>query len=146
MKKILTATILCFLSTTYASAEWVEPSGKACINNGGEIKHGSICYADHDTAERICSAVDAKLPTIDALEEAVKACGGELNSHSRKEDDPSFQACYQKKGFSIRALYWSSSTHEENSTQMILMHFGKANGETFYGPKNYKEGGVICVK
>ena len=144
MKKLLLiVSSSLFLATTYTSAaEWVSPSNELCTKNGGKISRGGICYAKWDDAKRICSNSDAGLPTIDDLRQVLASCGGKFDDYNMHKDDPAFQSCSKKKGFSVSRHYWSSTKGQADGYS-IAVRF--ANGYD-YMSKNDKTNSVHCMK
>ncbi len=133
MKKLLLLTVASLLlTTTYAVAKWISPPCKACTGNGGKLSSEGICQATWYDAGRICSAAEARLPSIDELKRVVTDCGGDINYLDNIENDPAYQSCYQNKGFSASDYYWSSSTYVSGTKYAWIVYFkdGYTDGNT----------------
>jgi len=145
MKKIVLVSLTSLLlSTSYLSAEWVKPTRSACTSNGGKLAEGGICKANWEDSKQICSAMGARLPTIEELREVITSCGGVVDDYDNNENNPDYQSCYKRKGFSSSGAfdaYWSSS--EYNSSDAWLVLFGSGLG--VWGRKS-SEVYALCVR
>ena len=144
MKKLLLlASASLLITATYLSAdEWVSPSKEVCAKNGGELSRGGACYAKLDDAKRICSNMDAALPTLDELKAALESCGGKFDDYAVHKDDAAFQSCSKKKGFDVSRHYWTSTKGQVDGYSMAVRI---ANGYD-YMSENSKTSSVNCVK
>jgi len=144
MKKLLLlASASLLITATYLSAdEWVSPSKEVCAKNGGELSRGGACYAKLDDAKRICSNMDAALPTLDELKAALESCGGKFDDYEVHKDDAAFQSCSKKKGFDVSRHYWTSTKGQVDGYSMAVRI---ANGYD-YMSENSKTSSVNCVK
>jgi len=129
-------------SSLYIVSKWIIPTDKSCKANGGEIEEG-ICKSNWDKAQKICSANNGRLATIDELKEVIKLCGG-INieysdvgfstSYKNIANKP-YQACYKKEGFAYIHNFWSSSTYADNDTHAWFVDF--AFGYANFDDRNY---------
>ena len=139
---LLVSTSVLLTATCVSAGEWVSPSNEVCTKNGGELSRGGICYAKWDDAKRICSNADASLPTIDDLRRVLASCGGKFDDYNVHKDDPAFQSCSKKKGFSISSHYWSSTKGQFDGYAMAVRF---SNGYEYMNEKD-KVSSVHCVK
>ena len=144
MKKLLLlASASLLITATYLSAEeWVSPSKEVCTKNGGKVSRGGVCYAKWDAAKRICSNMDAALPTLDELKAALASCGGKFDDYKMHKDDPAFQSCSKKKGFAVLRHYWTSTKGQADGYSMAV----RIANAYDYMNKNSKTSSVNCVK
>jgi len=100
---------------TAPKSKWITPINKVCRANGGKL-HKGVCSAKWSDAKAICRASDGRLPIKRELIQVVDECGGNTaNTHSaydENREDPNYQACYKRKGFSFDS-YWSSTTNAD---------------------------------
>ena len=144
MKKLLLlASASLLITATYLSAdEWVSPSEEVCAKNGGELSRSGVCYAKLDDAKRICSNMDAALPTLDELKAVLASCGGKFDDYKMHKDDAAFLSCSKKKGFDVSRHYWTSTKGQVDGYSMAVRI---ANGYD-YMSENSKTSSVNCVK
>jgi hypothetical protein len=106
-------------STSRSSGfQWLDVSRGTCERYGGEMYEG-VCQADWHEANKICSAMSARLPTVNELNAVTKTCGGTPVRHGSDDWDSityknransSYQSCYKRKGFGPYDWYWSSTS------------------------------------
>jgi len=146
MKKLHFASLLLVaMSTTSLYAEWIDPNRASCTSNGGKLAPGGICLADWYQAKNICSAMDARLPSIDELYKAITDCGGVVNDFENNQNDPSYQSCYQNKGFSSTTSngYWSATTYAGNTGYAWDVYFSYGDDGWSYESNSFY---VRCVR
>ena len=101
---------------TTKKIKWITPSEK-----------GEVTWSE---AEKICSNLGGRLPTIDELKEVVTDCGGEViykffDTLWSKKRNSSYHSCCKRKGFTPND-YWSSTTtgasalHANNAWHMYF--------------------------
>jgi hypothetical protein len=143
MKKLILASIASlFLSSSYANAEWVKPTRSVCTSNGGKLENG-ICKANWQNAKDICRASGARLPTISELRRVITSCGGVVNDYENNRNDPDYQSCYQRRGFSDKDWYWSLTEYNNDSSNAWGVYFYGGDGN--WGYKS-DEDYALCVR
>jgi len=144
MKKLILVSIASLLlSSTYANAEWVKPTRSACTSNGGKLAEGGICKANWQSAKDICRASGARLPTISELRKVIISCGGVVDDSENNLNDPDYKSCYQRRGFSDKGVYWSSTEYNNDSSDAWLVGF--YYGDDVWGVKS-NEFYALCVR
>ncbi len=143
MKKVLFVVSTLLLITTYASAEWVTPSKKACTKNGGKLARGGFCNAHWYAAKQICSAVDSRLPSLHELKREVTSCGGKIDDYNNNDKNTAYKSCYKKNGFRASGFYWSSVVDEDRMMWAFMVNFRR--GRTTDGQKRVPKH-VRCVR
>ena len=88
--------------------EWLKVSSTLCADNDGKNDHGQ-CEATWEDAQKMCKALDARLPTI---EELSVACPSNTKNLDENIKDLKYQECYKSQGFSTENYYWSSTVDE----------------------------------
>ncbi len=122
MKRLILVSIASLLlSSTYASAEWVKPTKSECGSYGGNLENG-ICKAKWQYAKDICQALQARLPTIMELEKVITDCGGVVGDFNNRKN-LKYQECYQRRGFSNKDLYFSSTETNNYSSRALSVSF-----------------------
>jgi hypothetical protein len=130
--------------------KWLDVSSSTCKRHGGNMDKG-VCVADWQEAKKICSDMSARLPTIDELKAVPKICGGTLAMYSDENWDSivskninnsSYKSCYNRKGFSDKDLYWSSTSFSGDTNYAWVVHIG---GVVYYGYKD-KNAYLRCVR
>jgi hypothetical protein len=120
---------------------WLDVSRDTCERYGGELYIG-ICKADWDEAKNICSAMSARLPSVNELNAVTKTCGGtpvrygsdDFDSISNKNRaNSSYQSCYKRKGFSNNDFYWSSTSFSGKTDNAWFAFF--RSGRVHYDTK-----------
>ncbi len=125
------------------NGQWITPSQKACTQNGGDMVSGFNCKANWESAKKICTAINAILPAIEELQEAVTNCKGAPNSHSSNDSNTHYQSCYKDLGFSPSRLYWSSTTHKTLPNNAFYMDFEYGSIDYYIKSVNFY---VRCIK
>lgn len=143
MKKILYALMALGMVSTYATAEWVNPPRKACTKNGGKLAPGGICESTWHDARRICNTSGARLPTINELRRVVTGCGGEIDDVNNNQNDPSYQSCYKRRGFSDANGYWSSTSYAGVASSAWNVYFDYGGGNWYSNSNSIY---VRCVR
>jgi hypothetical protein len=143
MKRLILVSIASLLLSTYANAEivWKTPPTRACTSKGGKLENG-ICKADWQSAKDICRTLGFRLPTIDELRMAITDCGG-VDGSSHNKSYIYYQECYQRRGFSGKGAYWSST--ETNSESSVAWSVNFKNGYGAWYSKS-GEGYALCVR
>jgi len=143
MKKLILVSIASLLlGSTYANAEWVKPTRSACTSNGGKLENG-ICKANWESAKDICRASGARLPTINELRRVITSCGGVVNESNNNTNDPDYQSCYQRRGFSYKDVYLSSTEYNNDSSGAWYVSFYGGN-DGWYDKSS--EDYALCVR
>jgi len=124
--------------------KWVKPSQSICDNNGG-IYNNDIgeCQAYWENINPICSASDARVPTIDALKQSIADCGGDFNSDNT--GNASYQACYKENGFSDGFYFYWSSTSASDASSVWVVYFYQGIYYTI-NKNQYEESIVRCIR
>jgi hypothetical protein len=142
MKKLILASITSLLlGTTYSSAGWVKPTKTVCTSNGGKLDNG-ICKVNWKNAKDICQASGARLPTVNELKKVIISCGGG-DDYDNNMNNSDYQSCYQRRGFSNKDWYWSSTEYNNDSSGAQLVNFHDGNG--YWLSKSY-ESYFLCVR
>lgn len=108
MKIILIYLFLCL--PIFAKSEWIEPTNEVCHEFGG--KSDSIyepCLSTWSSANKICEKMNARLPTIEELENVIKECNGKVEDQEYNMKSVKYKRCCKAKGFDLSFFYWSSS-------------------------------------
>ena len=116
MENLVKIVFLSFLFSTFGFSqnEWLEPTQDICENNGGkkESKYHP-CSSSWKNANKICEAMNTKLPTIKELEEVINQCNGKIDDQESNSLNKEYQICYKNKGFEGSFFYWSSTKAPE---------------------------------
>ncbi len=143
MKKLILVSIASLiLSSTYANAEWVKPTKSVCTLNGGQLNNG-ICKANWQTAKDICQASGARLPTKDELTSVITSCGGVVDNYDNNKNNLDYQSCYQRRGFSNKNSYWSSTSLSGRTTNTWIVDFYYGYGRGNLEDYSYS---ILCVR
>jgi len=143
MKKILfLAAASLLLTTTYATAEWINPPRKICTKNGGKLTSGDVCVANWSNAKRICRAAGGRLPTINELQGIATGCGARHPKY-RNDLNPSYQSCYKQKGFTLASGYWSSTASTSHPKNILVFGF---HGGGYIPDNKHGSNNVRCVR
>ncbi len=145
---------ICDISTksksthTAPKSKWITPTNKVCRANGGKLYKG-VCYAEWSNAKAICHASGGRLPTKRELIQVIDECGGNTadtdSAYDENKEDPNYQACYKRKGFSSSGDYWSSTTYVGIAADGAwVVYFG--NGYYDYNDKDGGNSYVRCVR
>jgi uncharacterized protein YraI len=114
--------------------EWITPSKKLCVNNGGlydpELVSLAKCSALPKNALAICKADNKRLINKEDVEKFVQSCGGALNRND--VGTPGYFSCSCKKG-------GGGFAHMMNN-----MYFDFLNGVVYEMEDRNKEYSVIC--
>jgi len=139
-------------STSRSSGlKWLDVSSSTCERYGGKMYEG-VCKADWHEANKICSSMSARLPSINELNAVTKTCGGTPARSSSDDWDSitdknransSYQSCYKRKGFGPYDWYWSSTSVSGDTDGTWFVSF--YDGHVGY---NYKDSNVYlrCVR
>ncbi len=122
--------------------KWINLSKETCIAYGGEIYYDT-CLANWSSANEICSAAGGRLASRLELKSSIIKCGGMIDEYNENTKSASYQACYQKDGFSSVYDYWSSTSCRTNKQDAWVAYMGSGN------VYNYDKKGksyVRCVK
>ena len=93
---------------THTAQKWLKVSSTLCADNDGKNDNGQ-CEATWEDAQKMCKALDARLPTI---EELSVACPSNTKNLDENIKDLKYQECYKSQGFSAENYYWSSTVDE----------------------------------
>ncbi len=129
-------------STSRSSGlQWLDISRGTCERYGGKMEEG-VCKADWYESNKICSAMSARLPSVNELNAVTKTCGGtpvrygsdDFDSISNKNRaNSSYQSCYKRKGFSNNDFYWSSTSFSGKTDNAWFAFF--RSGRVHYDTK-----------
>jgi len=119
-------------STSRSSGlKWLDVSRGTCERYGGKMDEG-VCMADWYESNKICSAMSARLPSVNELNAVTKTCGGipvrfDSDDHNsirdKNTDNSSYQSCYERKGFRYYYAYWSSTSSSGYTTLAWIVRF-----------------------
>jgi hypothetical protein len=139
-------------STSRSSGlKWLDVSSSTCERYGGKMYEGG-CKADWHEANKICSSMSARLPSVNELNAVTKTCGGtptrfgsdDWYSITDKNIANSFyQSCYKRKGFSDYDYYWSSTSISGGTDGAWLVFFSNGYVNDYYKDDN---GYLRCVR
>ncbi len=139
------------------SKEWIDPDSSICQANGGKMIDGS-CHATWQSANKICQAIGARLPSLDEMTQLIYNCGGtvaDYNFFSRggaaelakreaqNRNNASYQKCYKAKGFLARTGYWSSKERFPQSDGAWYVRFEEGTTGIYQKAAEYS---VRCKK
>ncbi len=138
-------------STSRSSGlKWLDVSSSTCERYGGKMYKG-VCKADWYEANKICSSMSARLPTVNELNAVTKTCGGTPTRYGsywdsiidKNKANSSYQSCYKRKGFRDNNWYWSSTSFSgyTNNAWIVFFSDGYVND---YGKDNNSD--LRCVR
>jgi hypothetical protein len=137
------------LENTIANRDWITPNREMCQKGGGVFQSRNLefedreykipyCYANWNDSIKICQSIEAKLPEIGDLREAILSCQGEpmrakeydatiANKNINKIE---YQECILNSGFFPFSLYWSS-TEDIRNNSIYSVYFQTAHINTY---------------
>lgn len=129
---------------------WISPSAEFCQKYKAKVRYNA-CKSNWQNAKKICTALDARLPTIKELAKVVLDCGGRFihvndeNFHDnvhRNVNRSSYQECYAMQGFTPFS-YWSSDEVVGQKGESWLLYF--RNGDQ-YDNSQYYNSFIQCIQ